>query len=299
MLVRISRLVVALSAALSCTAVLAANAVIRTAPPADWCARLVPRLPGVSKAECQRSALVPTGASSLKGFPILLRDIPTKNGKDPLRVLLLGGIHGDEMTASSIVFQWMQWTNAAPASDFHWRIVPVVNPDGMLAPKPQRGNAHGVDLNRNFPTPNWMQDAPKYWAVRTGKDPRRYPGSAPLSEPETRWLNSEIERFQPHVIISVHAPYGVLDFDGHVKPPDRFGRLWFNPVGVFPGSLGNYGGVHKNVPVITIELPNARTMPTDAEVQRIWSDMLRWIENNVAKKPVVQRVSVPPQVRKP
>jgi protein MpaA len=272
-------------------ALIGAPAVAATAPPADWCNRLAPRLPSISLAECRHAGLLPTGASSLKGFPILLRDIPAKGVKEPLRVLLLGGIHGDELTASAIVFQWMEWIGTSPANSFHWRVAPVVNPDGLLATKPQRGNANGVDLNRNFPTPGWEKDAPVYWARRTGSDPRRYPGAAPLSEPETRWLNAEIERFRPQVIISVHAPYGVLDFDGKAKPPQRFGRLWFKPVGVFPGSLGNYGGVHKDVPVITIELPNAGTMPSDAETKRIWNDMLRWIGNTVAKKGAVKRIS--------
>jgi murein peptide amidase A len=53
---------------------------------------------------------------------------------------------------------------------------------------------------------------------------------------------------------------------------------------VYPGSLGNYSGTHKNIPVITIELPNARTMPSDAEVGRIWQDMLNWIQRNVPKQ---------------
>jgi murein peptide amidase A len=83
------------------------------------------------------------------------------------------------------------------------------------------------------------------------------------------------------VIISVHAPFGVLDMDGPAKAPRRFGRLYFNRVGVYPGSLGNYGGLHKNVPVITIELPNALAMPQPAEVRRIWQDMLAWIEHSV------------------
>lgn len=256
----------------------------------DWCSQLAPRLPTISADDCRRSALTPTGASSLKGFPILLRDIPAK-GKEPVRVLLLGGIHGDELTASAIVFQWMQWTGGATARTYHWRVVPVVNPDGLLAPKPQRGNANGVDLNRNFPTRNWEKDAPAYWIRRTGSDPRRYPGASPLSEPESRWLNAEMERFRPHVIISVHAPFGVLDFDGKAKPPQRFGRLWFRPVGVYPGSLGNYGGLHKDVPVITIELPNAVAMPSKTESRRIWNDMLRWIDNNVAKKAAPQRIA--------
>ncbi len=259
-----------------------------TAQQTDWCKRLTPRLPDVSVATCQRSALIPTGAQSRNGFPILMRTIPAaRDGKhgEPMRVLLLGGIHGDELTAAAIVFQWMQWMQSQPAQEFHWHIAPVVNPDGLLASKPQRVNANGVDLNRNFPTPGWEKDAQRYWTRVTGRDPRRFPGQSPLSEPESRWLNEEIERFRPDVIISVHAPFGVLDLDGPAKAPRRFGRLYFSRVGVYPGSLGNYGGMHKNVPVITIELPNALAMPPKAEVRRIWQDMLAWIARSVPQQP--------------
>jgi protein MpaA len=252
--------------------------------PDGWCERLTTRLPGVSVADCQGSGLTPTGAASHNGFPILAREIPVAaKGKlqDPLRILLIGGMHGDELTSSSIVFQWLQLLLEAPARNFHWYVAPVVNPDGLLAKKPQRVNANGVDLNRNFPTPGWQHDAPHYWAKKTNSDPRRYPGRAPVSEPESKWLMGEMERFRPHVIVSVHAPYGVLDFDGPATPPKRFGRLWFNRVGVFPGSLGNYSGMHKRVPVVTIELSNAQAMPSKAEVRRIWQDMLSWIEANV------------------
>lgn len=262
-------------------------AVTRTGEQSDWCRRLSTRLPGISFETCQKSALAPTGAASSQGFPILMRQMPAARkdgGNQPVRILLLGGIHGDELTASAIVFQWMQWMSGPLAQGFHWNIVPVLNPDGLLAPKPKRVNANGVDLNRNFPTPGWRQEAPRYWAKATGSDPRRYPGSAPLSEPETRWVNEEIERFQPQVIISVHAPFGVLDFDGPATPPRRFGQLFFNRVGVYPGSLGNYSGLHKNVPVITIELPNAQAMPSEAEMRRIWQDMLSWIQRNVPKE---------------
>jgi len=254
---------------------------------AGWCKRLAPRLPGVSVADCEHSGLAPTGALSVKGFPILARSIPaTGPGKQekPLRILLLGAIHGDELTAAAIVFDWMRWIPTSPARDFDWMVAPVVNPDGLLASKPRRVNANGVDLNRNFPTPNWEHDASHYWRVRTRKNARRFPGHTPLSEPETQWLYAEIERFQPDVIVSVHAPFGVLDFDGPAPKPRRFGRLWFRPLGVYPGSLGNYGGVHKNMPVITIELPNALQMPPPAEVRRIWLDMLKWIGGNVSSK---------------
>jgi len=280
---------------------LAATCQAGSANSGEWCKRFAGRLPGVSVASCQHTALLPSGGVSLQGFPLLVRRFPppkvAQNGAPPLRILLLGGIHGDEMTASAIVFQWMQWMQSAPAQNFYWNVAPLVNPDGMLAPKPKRVNGHGVDLNRNFPTPGWQQDAPRYWAKATGKDPRRFPGNAPLSEPETRWIYDEIEHFRPQVIISVHAPYGVLDFDGPAPTPHHFGRLIFNRVGVYPGSLGNYSGVHKNVPVITIELPNATAMPSDAEVKRIWLDMLNWIQRNVAQDSGVgaQTVKVTPQ----
>ena len=293
-MMRLVRYVVALAAGVCCFACSAANAAnapkFTPVQQADWCKRLTNRLPGISTAACIGTALVPTGTVSREGFPILARRIaplktgPGRDAVPPVRILLLGGIHGDELTASAIVFQWMQWMKTAPAQDFYWSVVPVVNPDGLLALKPKRVNARGVDLNRNFPTPGWKLDAPRYWAKATGSDPRRFPGTAPLSEPESRWINEEMERFQPQVIISVHAPFGVLDFDGPAPAPHRFGRLVFNRVGVYPGSLGNYSGLHKNVPVITIELPNARAMPSDAEVRRIWQDMLTWIQHNVPQQ---------------
>ncbi|GGC80992.1 hypothetical protein GCM10011396_30230 [Undibacterium terreum] len=264
-------------------------------PASDWCMPLAARLPKISVSDCRDSKLLPSGALSQNGFPILAREIAAGKGREghgqALKVLLIGGIHGDELTSSAIVFKWLELIQKPSAQEFQWKVAPIVNPDGLLAAKPRRMNARGVDLNRNFPTPNWAQDAPRYWARVTASDPRRYPGSAPLSEPESRWVHDTIEQFKPDVIISVHAPFGVLDFDGPVKPPSRFGRLMFNRVGVYPGSLGNYSGLHKDIPVVTIELPNAQTMPPDAEVLRIWQDMLGWIKRNVpsASKLALQR----------
>ncbi|WP_234814627.1 M14 family zinc carboxypeptidase, partial [Noviherbaspirillum denitrificans] len=173
---RLIRKAIALLVAAACVPAFAAPAT--AAQQAEWCKRLTPRLPGVNAATCQKSGLQPTGASSRNGFPILMRSIPAaKHGKqgEPVRVLLLGGIHGDELTAAAIVFEWMQLLQTPPAQAFHWRVAPVVNPDGLLASKPQRVNANGVDLNRNFPTPGWEQDAKRYWMKTTGSDPRRFP----------------------------------------------------------------------------------------------------------------------------
>jgi protein MpaA len=251
---------------------------------ANFCVAVAARLPGVSLAECQGIKVADTGAMSRNGLPVLARRIAAssqKNEKPPIRILLIGGIHGDELTSSTIVFHWLRLMDESAARRFQWSVVPILNPDGMLTRKPTRINAAGVDLNRNFPTPGWQKEAPAYWAKATARDPRRYPGPSPLSEPETRWLNLEIERFKPQVVVSVHAPFGVLDLDGPARPPTRFGRLMFNRVGVYPGSLGNYVGRYRNIPVITIELPNASRMPSESEVQRIWQDMLAWIARSV------------------
>ncbi len=262
---------------------------------ADWCTRLAARLPDVSVAACKASNLQPSGGVSTNGFPILSRQVSSAERGDhkPLRVMLLGGIHGDELTASAVVFKWLQQMQTPLAREFVWDVVPVLNPDGLLAARPSRVNARGVDLNRNFPTPGWQLEAPRYWSKATASDPRRFPGKGPLSEVETRWLKAEIDRFKPHVIVSVHAPFGVLDFDGPAPVPERFGRLQFNRVGVYPGSLGNYSGLHRNIPVITIELPNAQAMPPAKEVSRIWIDMLTWIKLNVHRSPELLQAPKP------
>jgi len=251
----------------------------------DICKLIAGKLGSVSLADCQEMDLQLTGATSVNNIPIVQKEYPPLNSRKPqAKVLVLGGIHGDEYSSVSIVFKWMKKLNQYHSGLFHWRVVPLLNPDGLLRKKSQRMNANGVDLNRNFPTPNWEKESNHYWIERTSRNPRRYPGRAPLSEPESRWFAQEIESFKPDVIVSVHAPHGILDFDGPPKPPARFGQLYLRLLGTYPGSLGNYAGVHKRIPVVTIELPRAGIMPTTSEVSRIWVDLIRWMRGNLPKK---------------
>ena len=194
---------------------LATAAVLLAALPA-WaanpCDDFVRRLPNVSRPLCQAAKLVPGAARSVKGEPLYTRDVQTEGAK--LRVLVVGAIHGDELSSASVALYWIRLAQDGNAQDgtaqmpvpVHWRFIPVLNPDGALSRPPRRTNARGVDLNRNFPTPNWERDAPVYWEKRTRKDPRRWPGPKPLSEPESRFLHDQMQSFKPNLIVSIHAP---------------------------------------------------------------------------------------------
>jgi hypothetical protein len=230
------------------------------APCRDW----IMRLPNVSRSLCEQAAVQTSGGRSVGGRQLYTRDVQAPDAR--LRVLVVAAMHGDELSSASVALHF----------------VPVLNPDGLLSRPPRRTNARGVDLNRNFPTPNWAREAPLYWHKRTGNDPRRFPGRTPLSEPESQFLHAQMMDFAPHLIVSIHAPYGVLDFDGPSVPPSRLGRLYLDQVGIFPGSLGNYGGVHKGVPVVTVELPAANKTPSEAEMAQMWLDLLRWTAERIS-----------------
>ena len=270
------------------------------------CADFSLKLPNISQKQCLAAQLQDSKARSVKGQVLFIRNVlpPEAVGVDPAanggtgsgagsaadkatglqRVLVVGGIHGDELSSSALALHWIALAEQIPART-HWRFIPALNPDGLLVSPARRTNANGVDLNRNFPTPRWSTEAPAYWEKRTRKDPRRWPGPTPLSEPESRFLHAQMQEFKPHLIVSIHAPYGVLDFDGPTIPPNKLGRLYLDQVGIFPGSLGNYGGVHLGMPVVTIELPSAFRTPLPAEMRQMWLDLLRWKSERLGEKP--------------
>ncbi|MEE8304793.1 MAG: M14 family murein peptide amidase A [Candidatus Tectomicrobia bacterium] len=246
------------------------------------CQMIARKLASVSLANCRHRNLQASGAYSVRGTPLLIKEYPPLPPRLPkARVLVIGGVHGDEYSSVSIMFKWLKILDKHHSGLFHWQMVPLLNPDGLLRKRSQRMNANGVDLNRNFATPNWQEESRHYWIQRTRRNPRRYPGSASLSEPETRWLTDVIEHFEPHAIVAVHAPHGIIDFDGPPPRPRKFGHLRLRLLGTYPGSLGNYAGVQKKIPVITIELPHAGIMPTRRQISYIWVDLVRWLRRHI------------------
>ena len=261
------------------------NSAIASISVNEACQRISNKLASVSFKECEVARLQKSGHFSVNGFPLLVREYPPLKSREPKgKILLVGGTHGDELSSISVVFKWMQTLNKHHSGLFHWRINPLMNPDGALQKKHTRTNARQVDLNRNFLTPDLSRGtALEYWNSKGYRNKRRYPGTYPLSEPETVWLHREIMQFNPDVIIAVHAPYSLVDFDApdRNKAPKRIGYLRRNLMGTYPGSLGNYAGVHLGIPVITLELPHAGIMPSKDDIRYLWVDLVRWLVKNI------------------
>lgn len=253
--------------------------------PAQACQKISSKLASVGIKECNAINLALTAALSVNHFPILMKEYPPLVDKKPLgRILLVGGTHGDELSSISVVFKWMNKLEQYHSGKFHWRVVPLLNPDGALLHEHSRQNANGVDLNRNFDTPGAAENAAlDHWRTKTYSNKRRYPGPFPLSEPETQWLFNEISAFKPDVIIAVHAPHSLVDFDAPNRAiaPHRIGYLYKNLMGTYPGSLGNFAGIHLEIPVITLELPHSGIMPSTDQISRMWIGMVRWLSRHL------------------
>jgi murein peptide amidase A len=116
----------------------------------------------------------------------------------PRKLLLVGCIHGNECAGRAIL-QALQ-RKPVPAGVQLW-LVPSMNPDGEAADT--RQNAHGVDLNRNFPY---------QWSP--GGGPIYYAGPRPSSEPETRAAERLIARVKPEVTIWYHQHEDLVDMAG-------------------------------------------------------------------------------------
>lgn len=136
----------------------------------------------------------------------------------------------------------------------HLLFVSCLNPDGLK--NNTRTNSNNVDLNRNFPTKNWGQDG-----SQAGDNPQDYYGGpSPASEIETQFVIDIIEKYKPKLILTLHAPYKIVNYDGPAQDiAQKISDIISYPVEKSigyptPGSFGTYYGVERNIPVITLEL---------------------------------------------
>lgn len=202
---------------------------------------------------CSHSKTLDNCHSQVAKTPIFHLDV---KGHDPKakKILVLSMVHGDELPAGYVALSWMNRLIDIKGRNT-WRVLPLVNPDGLAAKS--RNNGRGVDLNRNLPTKNWEVEAKDRWKIIEKENPRRFPGETPNSESETDCMLSHLKEFDPDFIVSLHTPFGLLDFDGPEKinfALKSFKEMPWKRLGHYPGSLGRYMWAERHVPVLTVEL---------------------------------------------
>ncbi len=198
-------------------------------------------------------------AKTLKGNIIELLS-PNYSKKSGI-VLVIGVFHGDEPQGKYLIERYLNEYSGLDAvlinSKNSMLFIPCLNPDGMELHT--RTNANGVDLNRNFPTANWGKNEGEN-ADCDIETSSYFGGKSAASEIETNFVIDIIESYKPDLILTLHAPYKVVNYDG---PAEKIAAAISEITGYpaeasigypTPGSFGNYCGVERNIPVITLEL---------------------------------------------
>lgn len=180
------------------------------------------------------------------GLPI----IGHRFGTSGPQILILGGVHGDEVEGVQAAYGLLdQFEKYNFPYNLQVTLVPAFNIDGVLAKT--RGNARGVDLNRNLPTNDWSPEA---------ATPRYHPGKSPCSEPENKALTQYFEKNRPHIIFSLHSWKPLININGACRPEAEVinkltGYEITEDIGYpTPGSLGTYTGLERDIPTITYEV---------------------------------------------
>jgi hypothetical protein len=162
--------------------------------------------------------------SSVEGRPLLA----VRVGQAPRRVLCCANIHGPELISSRVALGLLA---AARSGDLAMQallreaelwVVPCLNPDGYARTHAAQGreplaalrpNAHGVDLNRNYPLPPGSR---RTWLPGSGSSrpgAATYVGRGALSEPETAAVAALCRQQDFWASANLHA------FMGRLIPP--------------------------------------------------------------------------------
>jgi protein MpaA len=187
-------------------------------------------------------------------------------------ILIIGVVHGDEQQGKFLIEKYLNTPHLSPLPQGarmqranRLLFIPCLNPDGLE--NNTRQNANMVDINRNFPTKNWE---------RTEKNDY-FGGENSGSEIETKFVIEMIEEFSPDAILTLHAPYMVINYDGPAEEiAQELSKIINYPVQKeigypTPGSFGTYAGIERNIPTITLELDeNCSTAELEQPINTIF-----------------------------
>jgi hypothetical protein len=165
--------------------------------------------------------------TSVEGRPIRAARVPSRRRPAAKSVLVCAGIHGPEYIGVEVALGFLERLPSPALDDLLDRaeiwVLPSLNPDGYERTWARggigtlnelRANAHGVDLNRNYPLPRpqkrvWLS----FGGWRTGSDDPANPffrGTSPGSEPETAALIKLAADVHFDASVSLHSAMGLL-----------------------------------------------------------------------------------------
>ena len=155
---------------------------------------VVPAPAGAVRVGDSRPALVETRVlgHSVKGRKIMAYRVGNPDAK--VTAVAMSTMHGNE-SATRHILRSIRDGRKVKALDL-W-VIPTYNPDGLA--RHTRRNAHGVDLNRNFPF---------RWADLDGSYES---GPHAVSEPETRAVMRFFKEIRPRYVVSFHQPLNGVD----------------------------------------------------------------------------------------
>ena len=156
--------------------------------------------------------------SSVTGRALWRFDLGCRDAGAPA-VLLTGLIHGNEVVGSLALLDVVARLAGSGALARDRRrivVMPIANPDGFAAtmdrlrrrlPAWRRGNANGVDLNRNFPPalPPGLKPSRHPFAGSRWRRSPWYSGPHPLSEPESRAIAEVAGEVRPALALAFHS----------------------------------------------------------------------------------------------
>jgi protein MpaA len=187
---------------------------------------------------------------SWDGRPIEAVEVGDPHGT---RVVVVGCIHGTEPAGIAVA---RALERLSPRGIDLW-IVPELNPDGVA--NGTRQNAHGVDLNRNFPI-RWKRLTGVYES-----------GPKALSERESRIAYRLIRRLRPHVTVWFHQHLDMVWASGGRRRIEKtFARvagLPYHPMPQLAGSAVTWQNTAlRGTTAFAAELPAGQ--PSPAAVRR-------------------------------